>query len=196
VASPTTVELGAGPVPRPQLVLDGAAGWLVEVDRTVVDGARFVSGRWVAWTPPCLDLAGPAILAASTSSDLVAACDVGLWSNPSGVHVFASMDGGASFRETGSGGPVSSLDGVAAPAQGAILVAGGRSGGGSAIVASFNGGKDWESVQTLPASVGPTLSFTSPQDGFALSGSGDGAAELWLTRDGGRTWSAVSINGG
>ena len=87
--SPTTVELGAGPVPHPQLVLHGTAGWLVEVDRVVVAGARLVAGAWEPWQPPCATVAGPATLAAASASDLVVACDEGLWSTPTGVHVYS-----------------------------------------------------------------------------------------------------------
>src|SRR5712691_1622562 len=97
VVSPTTVEMGAGPVPHPQLVLYGTAGWLVEVDRVVVAGARLVSGAWTPWQPPWATVAGPAILAATSSSDLVVACDVGLWSTPTGEHLFVSSDAGVTF---------------------------------------------------------------------------------------------------
>ena len=66
---PVYIPVGAGPVPQVQLVIQGSAGWLVEVDREVVDGARLVNGAWQSWTPPCSDTAGPALLAAwSTKS--------------------------------------------------------------------------------------------------------------------------------
>ena len=51
--SPTAVPVGAGPVPDAHLVLHGTAGWLIEVDRAVVGGARLVSGAWQPWQPPC-----------------------------------------------------------------------------------------------------------------------------------------------
>src|SRR5450756_1465222 len=56
---PVRVAVGAGPVPAVQLVLSGAAGWMIENDRTVVGGARLVNGAWVAWQPPCAAVVGP-----------------------------------------------------------------------------------------------------------------------------------------
>ena len=196
VASPTTVELGAGPVPHPQMVLSGTAGWLIEVDRAVIGGARLVSGAWTAWTPPCLTVNGPATLAAASSTDLVAACDVGLWSDPKGVHVFLSPDGGATFSEAASKVPVTGIDAVGAPTARTALVAGTVSGPGSTIVGSFDGGATWAQVHAFRASGSLALGFMTAQDGFALSSSGDGVSELLMTHDGGQTWATVAITGG
>jgi photosystem II stability/assembly factor-like uncharacterized protein len=52
VPSPTTLPMGAGPVPAAELVLHGEAGWLVENGRTVVAGARLASGSWQRGTAP------------------------------------------------------------------------------------------------------------------------------------------------
>ena len=82
--SAVSVAVGAGPVPSVQLVLSGTAGWLIENNRTVVGGARLVNGAWATWQPPCADVVGPAYLSASSSTELVAACDVGLWGNSDG----------------------------------------------------------------------------------------------------------------
>jgi hypothetical protein len=196
VRSPTTVELGAGPVPNPQLVLSGTAGWLIEVDRVVVDGSRLIAGAWTPWQPPCAAGEGPARLAASSPSDLVTACDVGLWSTPAGVHLYASSDGGATFTEVASTVPVSSIEEVAAPAPGTVLVAGGLAAGGSAIVGLFDGGTTWTQVQAFQGARSTGLAFTTAQDGFAIGPSGDGTSELLITRDGGRTWSVAPITGG
>lgn len=196
IASPTTVPMGAGPVPHAQLVLSGSAGWLVEVDRVVVGGARLESGAWIPWQPPCSTAQGPATLAAASPSDLVAACDVGLWSTPTGVHLFVSLDGGATFREPASKVPVSNIEGVAYPAAGTVLVSGGVSNGGSAIVGSFDDGASWIEVQTLPTTESLALSFATDREGFAVATSSDGTSQLFITRDGGRSWSMVPITGG
>jgi hypothetical protein len=194
--SPTTVELGAGPVPHPQLVLQGSAGWLVEVDRAVVAGARLVAGEWKPWQPPCLAVAGPATLAAASASDLVVACDEGLWATPTGVHVYVSSDGGATFTPAASKPPVFSIEGVAAPAPGIVFVAGSLSGVGSAIVGSFDGGTTWTSVHVLQGAGSLDVSFTTADQGISISTTGDGRSDLLMTRDGGRTWSKVPIAGG
>ena len=200
IASPTTVEIGAGPVPNPQLVLHGSAGWLIEVDRTVVAGARLVSGAWKPWQPPCLDTAGPATLAASSATDLVAACDEGLWSTPTGVHLYASTDGGKSFAPAAAKPPVFDVEGVAAPAPGTTFVGGSLSGVGSAIVGSFDGGTTWPAVHVLQGSASSGLAFPTDRVGVVISRTiGDQAnptSELLMTMDGGRTWSKVPITGG
>lgn len=197
--SPTTVPVGAGPVPHAQLVLHGAAGWLIEVDRTVVGGARLAAGEWQAWQPPCLDANGPATLAAATERGVLAACDVGVWSTPTGVHLYASADGGTTFVEAAAKPPVSGLDGVAAsgPGSSAIVVAGSLSGVGSALVASFDGGRTWAATYTLKgAGSFSDVGFTTADQGVAITTSGVGEGRLLMTRDGGRSWSAVSIPGG
>lgn len=193
--SPTSVELGAGPVPDPQIVLQGSTGWLVEVDREVIAGARLVNGAWTSWQPPCLGLAGPATLAAATATDLVAACDIGVWSTPTGVHFYASADGGATFTEAASKVPVFDLQGVAAPTPSVVVVAGSLSGVGSAIVRSPDGGQTWDAVHTLQGGSFSELGFTTPSQGVAIGTLDGGGSQLLMTRDGGRTWAAVIITG-
>src|SRR5262245_41649024 len=68
---PLVIPYGAGPVPSIQLVLHGTAGWLVEDDRVVIAGARLGgNGSWSEWTPPGIDAGGPALLAASSETNL------------------------------------------------------------------------------------------------------------------------------
>jgi len=86
--SGATVQIGARPVPSTQIVLQGDSGWLLEVDRTVVGGPQLGAGNWQSWTPPCTSVQGPALLAASSPTELVAACDVGRWSNPKGERLY------------------------------------------------------------------------------------------------------------
>ena len=197
---PTGVQIGAGPVPQTEIVLHGAVGWLVQVDRAVVGGARLADGAWQAWQPPCIDTAGPAWLAASSTTDLAAACDMGLWSTPLGVHLFTSTDGGASFTQQSAAVPVtsSSLTGIAAaPGTSTIVVAGSVAGGDPALVATFDGGRTWSRVASLSALGGfSELGFTTSQQGVTISRTADGASRLVMTRDGGRTWEAVELIGG
>jgi hypothetical protein len=115
-SSPTTrdawtptgsLQLGAGPVPAPSLVLHGATGWAIENDRTVVDGARLVSGHWASWTPPCSTTGGTAVLGAATASALVAVCQQGNWGPPAPpvVRAYFSTNGGATFHTAGRRSP-------------------------------------------------------------------------------------------
>jgi photosystem II stability/assembly factor-like uncharacterized protein len=197
--SSVSVPIGAGPVPAAQLVLSGTDGWLLEVDRTVVGGARLSGGTWAAWTPPCVNLAGPALLAASSPTELVVACDVGQWSTPQGEHVYASHDGGATFAQSGTRVPISGAGGIASPGASSTFLTG-TTAQGSAIVRSSDGGQTWQTaLETGKASI-TYLGFTSPTQGVVLTiaPSGPGAStggSLLMTRDGGHTWRQVMFAG-
>ena len=194
----TSVQIGAGPVPQTQIVLHGTSGWLVQVDRAVVGGARLANGAWDAWQPPCLDTAGPAWLAASSVSNLAAACDMGVWSTPLGVHLFTSTDGGATFSQQALAVPITGLAGIAAaPAVPTVVAAGSLVGGGAALVATFDGGRTWSRVATLAGTSSfSELGFTTSDQGVVIARTADGASHLVMTRDGGRTWGAVDLVGG
>ena len=147
--APVRVPVGAGPVPTVQLVLSGAAGWLVENDRTVVGGARLANGSWVAWTPPCADVVGPAYLAASSPTELAAACDVGLWSNPTGDHLYLSHDGGSTFAPAGTAAPLT-MAAMAAMASPSVVVVGGSDATGSVLAATTDAGRTWKRRHATP----------------------------------------------
>jgi len=172
---------GAGPVPHTEVVLQGNTGWLVQVDRTVVAGARLVDGQWQAWTPPCSTVEGPAALAASSPTDFAAVCDVGEWSTPQGEHLFTSSDGGASFAASPVAVPVSGVSVVASPAPSTIVVA-----GGTGLEASFDGGHTWAKVAGGPPWA--DMGFTTASQGVAVSNGG-----VLMTHDGGHIWSPVSF---
>jgi hypothetical protein len=190
----TTIPFGAGPVPSAQLVLQGAAGWAIEVDRVVVGGARLVGATWHTWTPPCASANGPATLAGISATALVAACDVGVWSTPTGVHAFISKNGGASFAEVAR----PAVQGMSAmgASTGVIALAGGAPGGsGDRIVASFDSGASWHTVFAAGGSEAITyLGFTTASQGVAIASAGlSGPNRLLMTHDGGHTWAAVPL---
>lgn len=185
------VPVGAGPVPRIQLVLSGTGGWVLENNRVVTAGARLDTGTWRSWQPVCLNVVGPAVLAASSSTDLVAVCDVGLWGNPKGEHLFASTDGGATSVEIGTPPPLSAAT-VATPDRSTIVVAG-VDPSGAALAASFDGGQTWSTVLHAGAASFADLGFTTPTQGIVVTADESGGAHLLMTHDGGRTWQAVTF---
>ena len=201
VRSTTTLPIGAGPVPSAELALHGAAGWLVENDRTVVAGARLTSGSWGRWTPPCTDANGPAFVAASSATDLVAVCDEGLWGPPAPgttageSWLFTSADAGTHVSAVGeidtSATAHASAGSVATPpGKPQVVVV-----GGSGLAATFDGGHTWKTVYTPPT--GQTVrfvGFTTASQGVAIAG-GASSSTLLMTRDGGTTWSAVTLSG-
>jgi hypothetical protein len=192
--SPVRVPVGAGPVPTVQLVLSGAAGWLVENDRTVVGGARLADGSWVAWTPPCAHVVGPAFLTASSPTELAAACDVGLWSSSTGDHLYLSHDGGSTFAPSGIAAPLT-MAAMAAMASPSVVVVGGIDATGSVLAATTDSGRTWKVVERLPAGQIADLGFTTATQGVVIVGGVGGSASLLMTRDGGQTWHAVAVAG-
>jgi hypothetical protein len=190
---PTTIPLGGGPVPHPQLVLQGSSGWVIEVDRTVIGGARLGSAGWGPWSPPCTQVNGPASLAASSPQDLVAVCDQGVWgpATPAGVRVWVSHSGGASFTMLATPLPVSPGGGAGPVASPSSTVA--AVGVGSTILATFNGGSTWGSVYSGGGSIA-YLGFTTATQGVAVETRPSTAAgSLLMTRDGGHHWVPVPI---
>jgi photosystem II stability/assembly factor-like uncharacterized protein len=187
------VGLGAGPANQPILVLAGGAGWFIQNDRTVIGGARRVGGTWQAWQPPCLDANGPALLAAATPAVVVAECDAGVW-GPAGAgtlagdHLYRSTDGGRTFAVVPQSLPLDLITTVAMPDASEIDIAG-AVGTRSAIAASTDGGRSWRiTYRGLPNEDVSYLGFTTPTQGVAISG-----RRLLMTRDGGQSWSPVSL---
>jgi photosystem II stability/assembly factor-like uncharacterized protein len=184
--SPTEVSTGAGPVPSAQLILQGSAGWVIANDRLVVGGARLESGAWSPWTPPCTNVGGPATLAASSSEDLFAACDQGVWGVEPTIEerAYTSTDGGASFTELATVLPAP-CDALASCSPSVAAA-----GCGSDLVATFNGGGSWSTVYAGAANTAIAYAgFTTPNQGVAITGPGT----LLMTYDGGHTWAAVDI---
>src|SRR5450759_5162413 len=185
------VPVGAGQVQEVQLVLQGAAGWVLEDDRVVTAGARLVGGSWEAWQPPCLTF-GLARLAAANARELNAVCTVGVWgpapSGQQGDHLYRSSDGGLTFAETG---PQLSVSGpIAAPSTSTIVASGGQ----SQIVVSVDGGLTWKAA-SFPAQ-GTSfyvryLGFTTATQGVLLTSDDGGHGQLLMTRDAGHTWVPV-----
>ncbi|MGD1053831.1 MAG: hypothetical protein ABR950_08395 [Candidatus Dormibacteria bacterium] len=192
--SPTTIAYGAGPIPQAQLVIQGSAGWVVEDDRVVAGGARLQSGAWSAWTAPCTAANGPATLAGSSSTDLIAVCEVGLYGGSSTPteQAFASTNGGGAFTGLATALPVA-CQGVPSLASPTTSVA--AAGCGGEIVATFNGGESWGTVFTGAGNTSIAyVGFTTPTQGVAIEVSLTSSTGLLLmTHDGGHTWAAVTI---
>ena len=184
------IPVGAGPVPRVELVLSGEGGWVLANNRVVTAGARLEAGTWRTWKPACLDVVGQAVLGASSTSDLVAACDVGQWSNPQGDHLFTSHDGGTTFVETGPRTPLTGASAVATPGRSTIVVAG-NDARGATLVGTFDGGQTWATVLSAGPVEFADLGFTTSTQGIVVTTDSTGAGHLLMTRDGGLTWHQV-----
>jgi photosystem II stability/assembly factor-like uncharacterized protein len=185
--SATSLTVGAGPVPAIQLVLSGPAGWIVENDRLFITGARLVNGLWQPWKPPWGTTAGgPAYLTATSATQVVAACEEGVWTGPAiSDHLYVSSDGGATFQRSATAVPgVQDMSSIASPSPSVAFVASSNTNRG--IAGTFDGGTTWQLI--YPARTGITLvGFTTPQQGIAVLDTG----ALLMTRDGGHTWAVV-----
>ena len=184
-----TMPMGAGPVPIEQIVLQARVGWLIQLDRVVMGGARLDNGAWGSWNPPCSQAGGPAILAALDSSHLVAVCNQGVYTSATPlVRAYFSSDGGSTFQPASTSPPSSpSAMGLAMPAPGVVIM--GSAGGD--LIGTFDGGTSW-TVINHQASSGAWLQvgFTTSSQGVAI----DGGGTLFTTFDGGHDWAPVDFS--
>jgi hypothetical protein len=177
-ASATRLPVGGGPIPFTQIVLQGASGWVIQNDRTVINGARLSGGAWVPWQPPCLGKGGPAALAASTSTDLVAACTEGIYTGPTiAVRIHRSTDG-ATFPGQDVVVPgTRSAEAAASPVPSTVVIA-----SSAGLVATFERGTTWGTA--LPGSQTRSfndLGFTSTSQGVVVGEEAGATGQLFMT---------------
>src|ERR1700722_5682350 len=165
--TPITITLGAGPVPSSTITLSGNEGWMVQVDRTVIGGARFGSTGWLPWQPPCLSGGGGLLLAASTASNVAAVCSDGQWANfPMRVEVAFSRNSGTTFTPAALQPGLVEAGAAASPAPGAVVIATIGSGGNVVFDATYNAGATWEKVfGSTTEDYTAFLGFTSASQG-------------------------------
>ncbi|HXQ75643.1 MAG TPA: YCF48-related protein [Acidimicrobiales bacterium] len=189
--SPTTLVGGAGPVPHEQIVLQGRDGWIIEVDRVVIAGARLDNGAWVPWNPPCLRAGGPADLAASDPVHLVALCGEGVYSESGQATVSSfSSDGGATFQPGPAPLSLSSFGPMASPAVGDAIVGEGSNGD---LIGTFDSGQTWTILYRPPSpETWQYLGFTTAGQGIAIEVGGI----MLMTFDGGHDWAPVDFSHG
>jgi photosystem II stability/assembly factor-like uncharacterized protein len=191
------IRAGAGPVPNAYVVLHGAGGWAVAIDRTVTGGARLLDGAWANWSPPCSGANGPAVLGAASAVDLAAVCAEGAWGTPDRGTIagtdwlFVSHDGGTSFSRVAEV-PSQSVDGLtSAPGTSATIVAS----DGEGLLASFDGGSTWTRVYSSGAGRRVRfVGFTTAGQGVAIESAPDGSlGSVLMTHDGGHTWQRAGL---
>jgi photosystem II stability/assembly factor-like uncharacterized protein len=181
------LPIGAGPIPSIQLALAGTGGWILQNDRTAVNGARLVNGTWTSWRPACGSAVGPGYLAAVSSSTLFAVCDVGAFSTPAGEHLDRSTNAGTTFVRRGVALPTYPGQAAAAASTMTVAVVGSR-GSSTVLAVTFNGGSSWTRELTFAPGAIVDLGFTTPTQGVVVN-----AGRLFMTRDGGHAWSRVTL---
>ena len=116
-----------------------------------------------------------------------------------GLSVLRTQDGGRSFQPAYT--PQEQVVGIATPsAKDVELLENPCLAGqciGSALVASQDGGKTFETIHTFPGFSATAVSFPDPQDGFvagaaiAANGVVSTTGTLYVTHDGGKRWSSL-----
>jgi hypothetical protein len=184
--SPTTIPIGAGPVPNEQIILQGSTGWILEMDRVVIGGARLENGAWTSWTPPCSQAGGAVSLTAINTRQLIAYCDGGEWSGPAVTSLVTSSDGGSTFQSKTLSFPNSVGGPIASPSTGVVFLGDGQN---DDLMATFNGGQTWFPVYAGTSDQGwQFVGFTTPNQGVAIDG-----GTMIMTHDGGRDWSPATF---
>jgi len=127
---------------------------------------------------------------AATGPGIIVAC-AGIGFHPTPARVYRSVDGGRSWQRLAGLVLEDSVGSVSVAPDGTILVSGLYSG----VVMSGDGGQSWHPVPAVDDSEAVqgggiiTAGMVTNQLGFAVV-TGDA---FWLTHDGGRTWTAVTV---
>jgi len=188
--------LSAGPVTNFSITLQGDHGWIVENDRGVITGASLEGTVWSAWTPPCSQPGsydGESVAAVSATY-VVALCPPNLIvSKPPPTALYASQNAGESFLLVATGNLLSAAANVAASPGGALFAF-----DGPGIIASFDGGANWQTVVGFGSATFPYadtfapyswITFVTSSIGFSMTPTG----HLIMTSNGGQTWQSVGL---
>ena len=180
-----------------ELVLHGSHTWIV-----AATGAAQTPHLWTLHgltlsrlSIPCTaaEAGGGGQLAAASATGLLFVCagQPGLGSSPKRAYV--SSDGGHRWTRRGAPSRGGDLYSNAYPSPGSAFVA--AASGASFLYGSFDGARQWRSVLTLfDGGLGwSDFGFTTATQGVAVEGRPPQPSRLWMTRDGGHTWSAVAF---
>jgi hypothetical protein len=199
-----------GAQPSGEIVLQGAAGWLIYGNDRGTTGSAQLSkrGTWVAWRSPCTAVGhGYAVPAAANAKDLVAVCGMGGFAYPmptpaprgatiGSSWLYFSTNGGATFSVGTEIKPVKGnlsfgqFGGVLASPQPGVVILGRDIGNGRDLIASYNGGRSWTVVVRRDVT---SLEFPDAQHGVALAELPNHANEMIVTSDGGHRWTPVTF---
>jgi hypothetical protein len=187
----------AAPVKSGELVAQGDRAYALFNFRVLAGGAIATGGTANQWQPPCLGTLGPAVLAASSPTEVVVVCNEGVWGGTPARSVQVSHDGGTTFAATAR--PLTDRLGsgecVATSSPTTIVVGGSGSAGAPwQLVATFDGGTSWQPVWTSNSNRTAgcyEIGFTTSTQGVAIVGGQEPA--LLMTRDGGHSWQRIGV---
>jgi photosystem II stability/assembly factor-like uncharacterized protein len=187
---------GVGQAVRAGLAVSGRTGYVVSSytplsgqPAVLLTGPADGSARWQRHPLPCPGSSVVAV-AAATRPGIVVAC-AGIGFHPTPTQVYRSLDGGRSWQRLAGLVLEDSVSSLSVAPDGTILVSGLYSG----MLMSHDGGQSWHPVTAVDDSEAVqgggivTAVIAISQMGFAIV-IGDA---FWLTRDGGHTWTAVTV---
>jgi hypothetical protein len=177
-----------------QVAMAGGSAYVVSSIRftsavTLLAGPADGSARWRRRPVPC-PAGWLAAVAAGAAPGLVVAC-APIGYHPTPTQVYRSADAGAGWRRLAGLSLEDSVSAVSVTPDGTILVGGAYTG----MMISRDGGRSWHAVPTVDDSDAVqgggsfTAAMTGKQQGFAIVAQ----QRLWLTNDGGRSWTPVTI---
>jgi photosystem II stability/assembly factor-like uncharacterized protein len=177
-----------------QVAVAGESAYVVSSARftsavTLLTGPADGSARWRRLAVPC-PAGWLAAVAAGTTPGLVVAC-APIGYHPTPTQVYQSADAGAGWRRLAGLSLEDSVSAVSLTPDGTILVGGAYTG----MMISRDGGRTWHAVPAVDdtdavqggGSFDATM--TGNEQGFAIVAQ----QRLWLTHDGGRTWTPVTL---
>jgi photosystem II stability/assembly factor-like uncharacterized protein len=188
---------GAGGAAAPDLAVSGRTGYLAS-DHAPLPGSPAMlltgpadgSARWQRYPLPCAGSMVVAVTAATGPGSGVACAGVGF--HPTPTRVYRSVSRGRTWQRLADLVLEDSVGSVSAAPDGTILVSGQYSG----VLVSSDRGQSWHPVSAVDDSEAVqgggivTAVMVTDQLGFAVVTS----AAFWLTHDGGRTWTQVTVD--
>jgi hypothetical protein len=182
-----------------QLAVSGNTGYLVALTRDVGKPVLLVgqvtgSARWRALPVPCHAAWSVAVTAAAGSLLLGCGSEPGAGNQQKTAYL--SSDGGHTWRELASPPFGGYLDRATMTAGGTIFLSGGR----MDVYISRDRGRSWHESPSLAyaagmAGAGFALVATTVTDTFGVAvQQGVFTQQVWLTRDGGLHWAAVTLH--
>jgi hypothetical protein len=158
-------------------------------DVSMITGPANGSAPWVSRPLPCQQ--GAIALTAVTATRLLLACAL-LGAHPAATYLYASSDAGRHWQRFAVLGLYDGASTIEQAPDGTVLVAGIYDG----VALSRDGGRTWARPAAVddsgPVQGGGRLQadLITGEDGYAISWLGP----LWITRDGGRSWTQVSLS--
>jgi hypothetical protein len=188
------------------IALTGSGGYLLAPDGTLYSGAMGSPWQRVG-AAPCqpgtVQADGQpsrALLALASSTQLALAC-----TGADSVRVYSSGDGGAAWSQQAAPAVSGTVTSLAAAPSGALVLAGTGgmqvlpAGAGDALPTpaasppAASQTSAWQTAQGVPAGGFSYVGMTTDTQGVALSANA-GLHEIWMTFDGGLTWTASPIS--